>query len=43
MSSPTWKAKDAHDSYGNPLYFVVQSPIVVVDAPDELREGGDEW
>jgi hypothetical protein len=37
-----WKARDAYDSYGNPLYFVVQSPILAVDAPDELREGGDE-
>jgi hypothetical protein len=27
----------------NPIYFVVQSPILVVDAPDELREGGDDW
>ena len=32
-----------HDSYGNPIYFVVQSPILVVDAPHELREGGDDW
>jgi hypothetical protein len=38
-----WKAREAYDSYGNPIYFVVQSPILVVDAPDELREGGDEW
>lgn len=38
-----WKAKEAYDSYGDPLYLVVQSPIVAVDAPDELREGGDEW
>ena len=37
-----WKAREAYDSYGNPIYFVVQSPILVVDAPDELREGGDE-
>jgi hypothetical protein len=38
-----WKARDAYDSNGNPIYFVVQSPILVVDAPDELRKGGDEW
>lgn len=36
-----WKAREAYDSYGNPLYFAVQSPVLVVDAPDELREGGD--
>ena len=37
-----WKVREAYDSYGNPVYFVAQSPILVVDAPDELREGGDE-
>ena len=37
-----WKAKEAYDSSGNPLYFAMQSPILVVDAPDELRKGGDE-
>ena len=38
-----WKAREAYDLSGNPIYFVVQSPILVVDAPDELREGGDDW
>ena len=37
-----WKAKEAYDSYGNPLYLTVQLPVVAVDAPDELRDGGDE-
>ena len=38
-----WKVREVYDSSGNPIYVVVHSPVVVVDAPDELREGGEEW
>jgi hypothetical protein len=38
-----WKVREAYDSSGNPIYVVVHSQVMVVDAPDELREGGEEW
>jgi hypothetical protein len=36
-----WKVKETYDALGNPVYLVEHSEVMAVDAPDDLREGGE--
>jgi hypothetical protein len=36
------KVKDMYDAYGNPAYLAMHSQVMSVDAPDNLRERGEE-
>jgi hypothetical protein len=35
------RVKETYDSYGDPLYVARHIAVVAVDAPEELREGGE--
>jgi hypothetical protein len=36
------KVKDMYDQQGNPAYVVQHSQVTNVDAPDDLKKGGED-